>query len=303
MSKLSKDILAKIKKENVTPKSRWYFNALHTAIWTAVIVTIVLGSLGIAVAIRHLTLTDWELANQISSNPLNFMPVLWFGIIALAIFIADQIFKKTRKGYKFKVSHVLIASILLSITLGSGFFMVEADQTFENTIRKTIKPYQQWEDKRAAKFVAPQQGVIAGEITHIDLGEEWRVVDFKGKLQAVDIREAQIEPNVDQSIGTKVIVKGKVYDERFKADYVKNFEDTREHLRKRRAAIRRIKETLTDEQKMEIREQLEEGKTYEDIREEIKWDIRENLTEEEIRRFKAYREKMEYEKSYYDRYR
>lgn len=266
MSKLSKNILDQIKKKNVKPKSRYYFVALHAAIWMAVIVTIIFGSLGIAVAIRHLTLTDWELANQISSNPISFMPLLWFGIIALAIFVADQIFKRTKKGYRFKISHVVIASLLLSITLGSGLYMVEADQGFEGVIRDKIKPYQQWEERRAAKFVMPHLGVLAGEITEIE--EDWMVVDFSGKEWRVDISEARISPDFEPAVGEKVGMKGeRLSKEEFQAHHIKEFEDAREQFRKN----------------VERRERMKQV-------------IRENIPEEETRKLRQTREKMEYER-------
>ena len=266
MSKLSKNILDQIKKEKVKPKSRYYFIALHTAIWIAVILTIIFGSLGIAVVIRHLTLTDWELAREISSNPITFMPLLWFGIIALAIFIADQIFKRTKKGYRFKISHVVIASLLLSVTLGSGLYMVEADQSFEGIIRDKIKPYQQWEDHRAAKFVMPHLGVLAGEITEIN--EDWMVVDFSGKEWRVDISKARISPGFEPLVGKRVGMKGeRINKEEFQAHHIKEFEDAREQHRKNA-----------------------------ERRERMKHAIKQNIPEKEAGDSRQEREKMEYER-------
>ncbi len=223
MSKLSSNILKKIKKNKVKPKSYWYFLLLHAAVWTAFIATLLISSLGISVAVRHILAIDWELARHVSSNPLKFMPLFWILIIVLAIVAADWAFKKTQRGYRFKVSHIVIASVGLSIVLGGGLFALSADQIFEENLSQRVTPYHNWKKRHAVKFIAPDKGVLAGEITHIDLDEEWRLIDFRGSLWVVDISNAKIAQDVAKEIGSKVGMRGVLVDDVFIAEKVRSF--------------------------------------------------------------------------------
>lgn len=234
MSKLSCDILEKIKNDKVKPKSYWYFLFLHAGVWTAFIATLLVSSLGISVAVRHILAIDWELAKHVSPNPLKFMPVFWLLIIVLAIVAADWAFKKTQRGYRFKISHVILASVAISLTLGSGFFAVNADQVVEDKLTQKVSHYRNWKKRHAIKFIAPHRGVLAGEITHVDLNEEWRLVDFNGTLWVVDITKAKIAPDVDKAIGSRVGMRGELIDDVFIAEKIRSFKAMPKPLKPRR---------------------------------------------------------------------
>lgn len=222
MNKLSSKILQKIKKEKVTPRPRWYFILMHTLLGTAILTSIIIGGIAVAIVIRHFTLTDWELARQFAGGHVRsfflIIPYIWLIFIGLTIFLADLLFKHTKKGHRIELWKLVAASVALSIIFGSLFYFTKTDQPIEEGLRKNLRPYEQWENKRNQIFVAPEKGVLAGEIVRINQDEEWIVVDFKDKKWLVDISDAMMRGELTFEVGMRVGMIGEMIDQdHFKA--------------------------------------------------------------------------------------
>lgn len=222
MSKLSHRILRKIKKEKVTPKPKWYFMLMHTLLGTAILTSIIIGGIAVAIVIRHFTLTDWQLARQFAGGPVRsfimLIPYIWLIFIGITILLADLLFKHTKKGYKIEPWKLAIASILISIILGGLFYIAKADKPIEEGLKRNLRPYEQWQNRRNQMFAAPEKGVLAGEIIEINSDEEWIVVDFKNKKWLVNISEAHTPIRIGFEVGMKVGMLGEMIEKgHFKA--------------------------------------------------------------------------------------
>lgn len=225
MNKLSSKILRKIKKDKVTPKSRQYFMLMHTLLGTAILTSIIIGSLAVAIVIRHFTVTDWELARQFAGGHVQsffmLMPYIWIIFIGLTIFLADMLFKHTKKGYKIKPWKLVAGSIAISIILGGLFYIVKADKPIEEGLRQNLRPYEQWGNRKNQMFAAPEKGVLAGEIIRINQTEEWIIVDFKDKKWFVDISDAMMRGELSFEVGMRVGMIGEMIDQdHFKAERI-----------------------------------------------------------------------------------
>ncbi len=222
MSKLSKNILEKIKKEHIKPKPKWYFILMHSLLWSSVLVSIFLGAMATAIILRHSMTTDWMVMHHVAGGKMcalmMSLPYLWFAFIGLVLFLANKLFKHTKTGYRAKPSLIIVFSILISITFGSLFYAIKLDHPFENKLRKHLPHYEQRKEQLAHKMVNPDKGVIAGEITDIDLESELILIDFKGWEWKVDIQ------NIQQSLklGAEVGIFGKkTGEDTFKAERIK----------------------------------------------------------------------------------
>ena len=226
MVKLSNKILNRIKKEKVTPKPRWYFILIHTLLGTAILSSMIIGSIAVAIIIRHCTLTDWELAHQFTGGHLHsffmFIPYIWIIFIGFSILLADLLFKHTKKGYRIEPWKIISASIVLSIIGGGLFFITKADKPIENELRKNIPPYVQWEKRRNRMFIVPEKGALAGELTEIKSDKEWILIDFKNKQWSVDVGQAKTHGENNFKPGIKIGILGKMIDEKhFQARQIK----------------------------------------------------------------------------------
>lgn len=194
MTKLSSKILRKIKEGKVTPKSRWYFIFIHILLGTAILTSIMIGGMAVAIIIRHCAATDWEMADRFSNGPVRsfflIIPYIWFILIGITIFFADTLFKYTKKGYRVKLWQIITASVALSIILGSIFFFTKADRPVEEGLRTNVESYAEWIEKRNRLFADPEKGILAGKIIFIEPNQVWELLDFHGKEWLVETSNA-----------------------------------------------------------------------------------------------------------------
>lgn len=228
MSSLSKKILNKIHKEHIKPKPRWYFVLMHTLLWASVVATVLLGSLSVAIVLRHLLETDWMIVHRVISGKLGgflvMLPYLWFLFIALVIFFANKLFIHTKSGYKFKPSVVVAVSVLISIIFGGLFYLTQSDTGFEQGLRRHMVPYARWGQFRERIFVAPHKGVLVGTVAEINSEVMIIIVDFRDDAWTVDISEATKAPEVKITVNERMGFLGEQTDVfTFKASEIRKF--------------------------------------------------------------------------------
>jgi len=228
MNNISKSVLNKIKKGNIQPKSRLYFILIHLALWSAAIFSVILGGLAVAVILRHFLLTDWVIVRHISGGSWHsfvaVLPYLWFLLMGLTFFLAKYLLAHTKKAYKVKPIYITIASILLSVVVGSLFFATKLDVPVESGLQRHVRPYAALQQRREQLLVSPDRGVLAGKIIAIDMKEELMIIDLRGQQWTVDIRDAQIRRDVILEEGGMIGVIGKKEsDNFFRAKEVRQF--------------------------------------------------------------------------------
>lgn len=226
MDSLSTKIIERIRKENVTPKPRWYFVLVQAALGLAFLVSIILGSLGVAIVIRHFSVTDWEMAHRFAGSHIRtfflILPYLWLIIIGLLILLSELLLKHSKKGYRVSSWKFVVLSMGISVVFGGIFFFSEADQPIEAGLRNNFVPYAMWENQQNEMFVAPEHGVLAGRIINIRVPKkEWVVVDLRNDEWLVDIQNAILNEQFRAKIGIPVGMTGQVTsDDHFKADRI-----------------------------------------------------------------------------------
>lgn len=216
MEKLSDKILDRIKEQKVRPKARWYFILMNILLIAAIVFSIIIGSLAVAIIIRHFSWADWELAHHFSGSRLKsfflLLPYLWLIFILFAIFFADQLFKHTKTGYRIKSWVILLSSILLSLNFGYILYLVKLDRSFEDVLITNIPMYQSWETRRDQLFAAPEMGVLAGQIIKIKSEDEWELLDFANHEWEIDVRKAKIRNDFTPVEGLHVGIIGEPTD-------------------------------------------------------------------------------------------
>ncbi len=217
MNRLSSKIMDRIKDQKMTPKSRAYFVFLNVLLILAIIFSIVIGSLAIAIIIRHVSLTDWELAHKFSGGKIRaffvLLPYLWLIFILFAIFFADQLFRHTQTGYRRKSWVIILTSILLSLNFGYILYLVKLDKPFENILMSNVPFYKTWEKEKDRLFAAPDMGVLAGQILEINSEKEWVLMDFADHKWLVSVDKAKIKNNFVPLEGIHVGMLGEAIDD------------------------------------------------------------------------------------------
>ncbi len=202
MTELERKILETIQSRHLVPKPAYQFLAKRSVFWVLALVAVVLGGINFAVGlfvIDDYYSTGWRILDNIHYNEaLLALPLIW--LVLAGLLVASAIFglRHTRRGYRFKPSHLAVGVIGASLLLGILLHASNAGQSLHNYLLERFESY------RASTYVPfdewsrPEQGKLGGTVLK-DMGNGTiRLIDFKQKAWLVDIATA--ESRIDSPI-------------------------------------------------------------------------------------------------------
>ncbi len=125
---VTKKVLDAIEDFKMKPKPKWHFVVQDAVVWSLGIMTTFFGAITVSVSLFALTIAParFYLATHESIVKFwfEFIPVLWLVLFIAFIFATDYLLRKTKRGYKYSFIILTLASIFLSVLLGTvGFFV------------------------------------------------------------------------------------------------------------------------------------------------------------------------------------
>ncbi|MCF7846144.1 MAG: hypothetical protein K9L85_02810 [Candidatus Peribacteraceae bacterium] len=206
MQKLSKKILAEIKKQKIAPRERWIFLIKNYGIWALAIVALLLAAVFVGTSIADLLEAEWELRPHFPGGQLNFfahtIPFFWFVGIAAAVVLAFFLLRKTKRGYRFGL--IALAGSILTASIAGGVSLLSTGllPKFQEFRMMNFPPHfdeSEWQN--------PDEGFLIGEII-ISEGVVLSISSLDGSIWEVDISDAKIPPQFDFVVGDRVRVIG-----------------------------------------------------------------------------------------------
>jgi hypothetical protein len=167
----SKEVLEKIKTQQIKPRSKWHFVLRDSVVWFVFAASIVLGSLSFSVILHFWEINDWDAYYRINENFVAFilvtMPYFWLICFMLFVFLAYLYLKHTRNGYKLEFAKVVVWNLALSLFFGSALYSVGAGRRAENEFAERSPFYKELRNEQEKIWLRPEQGVIIGRVTYI----------------------------------------------------------------------------------------------------------------------------------------
>jgi hypothetical protein len=168
MSKITTSILKKIKKQKIQPRPYMYFIIKNIVLWTAIIVSILLGSLSVGIILHEIVGTGWGMMRHMMRGSFStfalLLPYIWILSLVGTLFFATWVYRSTTKGYMYRPRYIIGIVIGISIVMGMFFYTTHASHSLENWIYKNVHSYTEWQNHREKRFLAPEQGVLIGRI-------------------------------------------------------------------------------------------------------------------------------------------
>jgi hypothetical protein len=194
MTKLVQSVINKIKQERIMPIPRWQFVILHILLWFAFVIAIVLGALAFSVIFRLVGGVDWEIARRAGHGTVRgfflVLPYLWLLTLTAVLYLAGKLFEKTKKGYLYTHTIIVLLSIIISLIIGMVFYFAGVGHFIERGLMNHIRPYARWSERHDSGMVAPDDGVLIGKVIDIKEDRELMIIDFRGEQWVVDISSA-----------------------------------------------------------------------------------------------------------------
>lgn len=177
----SKEILEKIKKEQIRPKSKWYFALRDSVVWLVFAASIVLGALSFSVMLHFWEINDWDAYYRLHENFLAFvlmtMPYFWLVCFVLFAFLAYYYLKHTRTGYRLEFARVVVWNLALSLFFGSILYSMGVGRRAESEFAENSPLYEELRNEQENVWLRPERGVIVGRVTYIASSGEMLELD------------------------------------------------------------------------------------------------------------------------------
>jgi len=223
MKNISNEVLKKIKDNNIKPKPLWYFITKNYFIWSVFGISIILGSLAFSMVLFIIKQLDWDIYHYIGNSFLKTVfisfPYLWLIFLILFTGVAYYNFIHTKRGYRFKLISILLISLVISITLGTGLYFNGFSERLENVFSEKIPYYNRLVYSCEEQWMKPERGLLAGTIIEIGLPENiFILMDLDNNRWTIEAGKVIWKGKTAPVIGLKIKLIGTLIDENnFKA--------------------------------------------------------------------------------------
>lgn len=225
--KLGNKILELIKRNNIKPIPKWELLLRNSFIWFLTIVSIILGSFGFAVIIHMLRNNDWDICRELGGNYLFFfigsIPYLWIIFLIISILIGEYYFQHTKDGYRYRAYGIFLAGIIITIIIGSVFYIFGFGQALDNALSKEIPLYEKYANPRTQTWSRPHSGRLGGTIIELSEKPNFKLRDFHGKKWLI-INKENLEKTNIMGVGIKIRITGRqIGPNEFEAWHIRPF--------------------------------------------------------------------------------
>lgn len=206
---LSDKIIEQIDTEQIAPLPRWYFILWRVIFWLFAILSIIIGSL--AVAVMLFLFFDygshglWTASNDGITELLLLIPYIWLIVFALFIIISRESIKHTKRGYQYRLYAIILVSIFLSFALGSLLNLAGIGRTTHEFFNRVpFYNYATYDSLDA--WNKPSIGRLAGTITSIKDRNNFSIIDFNGRLWHIHLATSTNSTFIPEASSTVRIV-------------------------------------------------------------------------------------------------
>ena len=215
MKNISNEVLKKIKDNNIKPKPRWYFITKNYFIWLIFGISIILGSFAFGMVLFITKQLDWDIYHYLGESFLKTvfisLPYLWLIFLILFIGVAYYNFIHTKRGYRFKIITILLISLIISVTLGTGLYFNGFSERLENVFSEKIPYYNRLVYSCEEQWMQPGRGLLAGTIIEIGLPENSFIIrDLENNRWKIEASKAIWKGKITPATGLKIKLIGKV---------------------------------------------------------------------------------------------
>ncbi len=210
-------LLEKIKEEKINPTPRWQFLLKDYVIWILGALLLLIGSLSFSVLIYLFKNNDWDVYEKLSGNFLQFilltLPYFWILFLALFVFILDYNIRHTRRGYKYPLTIIVLASVFSSAFLGFLFYGLGFGEQLDYVLGRQMPFYEKFMNPRIGMWENPRDGRISGVVVEKIEPEIFRMMNRMQEEWIIDLSEANLPPGYFIEIGKPIKMTGKITGE------------------------------------------------------------------------------------------
>ena len=193
-SNLRSQIEETIKKQNLQPTAKWFFDVQNIGLWILGVFALSIGSLAVAVSLHVLFSNDWSLAEELSGGNIPFilstLPYVWIAAVIVFLLVAEHEVRKTKHGYKYATLHIGGGLVLFTIVVGGVLFATGIGAATEDAFAHRMPGYKEFGNRQYMIWSSPEDGRLAGIVAIVEDEDHFVLVDMKGGLWDVTATDA-----------------------------------------------------------------------------------------------------------------
>lgn len=227
MTDIAKKALSMIKEKNIHPKPRWQFLLSSSLVWIFAVVSVLLGSLAVSVALFIINDYDLSILTSLDAGVYEHivlnLPYFWMVFIAIFSLLAFYNIKHIKGGYRIKAWLILGGSVLSSLAVGAILFFFGAGMMIDDVFARNFPYYNRMVCGRTEFWMNPARGFLAGEIIEVHDIDIFRLKDLNNKRWDVRGKNAIWRHDLSAEKGLKIRMIGKPEGEIFTASQIMPF--------------------------------------------------------------------------------
>lgn len=207
----NKKLAEKIKEREINPYPPWRFLLKNYIIWVFGLIALLISAAAVSIMIYFMKYGGWELQAEASKNLENFflltLPYFWIIFLGIFIFILYYNLQRTRRGYRYPVWQIVLASVVISIILGFGFFSIGLSPKIDDILGEQAPFYSTVINRQLIFWSNPEAGRLVGVVSSQNLDHSFNIIDLDGNNWQIFIPESNFLVN-SLEIGQPVYLIG-----------------------------------------------------------------------------------------------
>lgn len=168
---IASTVLSRITAENVIPTPRYHFLLRDGVVWTLGIGSVVVGAFGVAAILFTARHSEWQFYQATHDSLFSFLvdiiPYTWIVTLGLFAVLSFEFVRHTKRGYRYQVPVLIIASVGASTLLGTVVFALGAGPFIDQKLGAFIPLHRSLHDTKLGFWNQPDRGLVAGVVTDI----------------------------------------------------------------------------------------------------------------------------------------
>ena len=190
---LKSKVLGLIEKEKIRPTSKMYFSVKDKALWSFLLISMLIGSIACSVLIFSFTNSEAGFYQMTHDSFLDFLwdmtPYMWILVFIMFAVAGYENFKHTNKGYRYSVGVILLIGLIINLVFGIIFHFLGISRIIDQDLSENSSFVRSSDSVRRIDWNQPNRGIISGKvISYSDGSSTFVLQDFNGNLWTISSR-------------------------------------------------------------------------------------------------------------------
>lgn len=214
MTNGAKNIVDRIKEEGIEPRPRWYFILVNAGKWSGFVIASLIGAVSFSVILYTFLQADFNPFSHLSHSGiellLGLLPVFWMLMLFAFTLLAMVGLRSSEKGYRLTWVRLMVYCVIISVFLGSWFYLGGGAQWLDNAFAERVDSYESLLERKRKVWMNPAEGTLSGTIVRVNDRKTFELKGLDETHWIIDYSDAFVVPRIRVKPGIEVKMTGEM---------------------------------------------------------------------------------------------